>query len=616
MLTLFSSSDTAATIEALNRSQAIIEFEPNGIIITANDNFLRTMGYTLSEIQGKHHSLFVEADYKNSPEYTAFWENLNRGEFQAAEYKRIGKNGKEVWIQASYNPIIGKNGRVTKVIKFATDITDAKALFADLRGQVEAIGKSQAVIEFNLDGTIITANDNFLNTVGYTLGEIQGHHHSMFAEPEYRNSQDYKDFWVALNRGEFQDGEFKRIAKGGREVWLQASYNPIFDLNGRVFKVVKYASDITAQMALRDSEKVKNMVDKMPINVMMCDPKTFKINYANETSIKTLKAVQHLIPIKAEDLVGTCIDVFHKVPAKQRELLANPNNLPYKGKIALGNEWLDLNVAAIHDSNGNYLGPMVSWSVVTAQVNLANDFESNVKSMVGTVMSSANELQGTSQSLASAAEQASSQSQTVSAATEELSASINEIAKQLADSTQVVNKVVNESRESSRLVNLLVDDSEKIGEVVQLIKNIAARTNLLALNASIEAARAGEVGKGFAVVASEVKDLAKQTTEQTIEIEQLIKNIQESTGRTADGIKGIEQSINAVSEISGSIAAAVEEQSAASNEVSRNIIGVTQAANETGRSSNVVLNSAETLLTRSAELQDRVDQFLLSVRAM
>ena len=173
---------------------------------------------------------------------------------------------------------------------------------SDTTATIEALNRSQAVIEFEPNGIIITANDNFLKTVDYALDEIKGHHHSMFVAPEARDNKEYRDFWLALNRGEFQSGEFKRIAKGGKEVWLQASYNPIFDINGRVFKVVKYASDITAQMALRDSEKVKNMVDKMPINVMMCDPKTFKINYANETTINTLKAVQHLIPIKAEEL--------------------------------------------------------------------------------------------------------------------------------------------------------------------------------------------------------------------------------------------------------------------------------------------------------------------------
>jgi methyl-accepting chemotaxis protein len=236
---------------ALSKSQAIIEFKPDGTIVTANENFLNAMGYTLAEIQGRHHSMFVEPSAKDSAGYRNFWAALGRGEYQAAEYKRIGKGGKEVWIQASYNPILDRRGRVVKVVKYATDVTQRKLENADYVGQMNAISKSMAVIQFRPDGTIITVNENFLNAMGYTLAEIQGRHHSMFVEPSVKDSAEYRNFWAALGRGEYQAAEYRRIGKGGKEVWIQASYNPVLDLNGKPFKVVKYATDVTQQVTAR-----------------------------------------------------------------------------------------------------------------------------------------------------------------------------------------------------------------------------------------------------------------------------------------------------------------------------------------------------------------------------
>ena len=240
----------------------MIDFALDGTIITANENFLNTMGYTLAEIQGKHHSMFIEPATRDSAAYREFWHELGRGMFQSGEFKRIAKGGREIWIVGSYNPILDKNGKPTKIVKLAADVTTAKIRSMEDAGKIRAISNSQAVIEFKMDGTIITANENFLNTMGYTLAEIQGKHHSMFVEPAMRDSAAYQEFWAALNRGEYQAGEFQRIGKGGRDIWIQASYNPILDLNGRPFKVVKYASDTTAQVIARmKSERVRGMME-------------------------------------------------------------------------------------------------------------------------------------------------------------------------------------------------------------------------------------------------------------------------------------------------------------------------------------------------------------------
>jgi methyl-accepting chemotaxis protein len=258
------SMEDAGKIAAIGRAQAVIEFNLDGTIITANDAFLKTLGYSLAEIQGKHHGMFVSPEERNSDAYREFWAKLNRGEFQSGEFKRFGKGGKEVWILASYNPILDDAGKPFKVVKFATDVSEQKLRNANFEGQIEAIGKSQAVIEFSMDGMVLNANQNFLDTLGYSLAEIQGKHHSMFVAPDERNSEAYREFWASLNRGEFQSGEYRRLGRGGREVWIQASYNPIRDLNGKPYKVVKYATDTTAQViARKKSDAVRGMMEQV-----------------------------------------------------------------------------------------------------------------------------------------------------------------------------------------------------------------------------------------------------------------------------------------------------------------------------------------------------------------
>lgn len=248
---LFSFGDSQARLAALDRSQAVIEFTADGIILTANDVFLNLVGYTLDEIRGRHHSLFVGEDARRSAEDRALWNALGRGESQSAEYTWIGKDEREIWIQASYNPIAGRNGKPCKVVTIATDVTEQKRRCANFEAQIDAIHQSQAVIEFDLDGTIVTANRNFLDAMGYSLEEVRQQHHSLFVDEEQRHSAAYRAFWAALARGEFQSGEFRRIGKSGREVWIQATYTPIRDLDGRPCKVIKFASDVTAQVQER-----------------------------------------------------------------------------------------------------------------------------------------------------------------------------------------------------------------------------------------------------------------------------------------------------------------------------------------------------------------------------
>ncbi len=536
-------NDVVAKFDAISRSQAIIEFKLDGTIITANENFCNAMGYALEEIKGKHHSMFAEPEYAESQEYKDFWAKLNRGEFDAGIFKRLAKGGREIWIRASYNPIFDKNGKPVGVIKSATDITEQQLQNADYQGQITAIGKSQAVIEFNLDGTIITANPNFCNAMGYALEEIQGKHHSMFAEPEFAASEEYKAFWAKLNRGEFEAGEYKRLAKGGREIWIQASYNPIFDMNGKPFKVVKYATDITEQK-LKNADyqgqldaigKVQAVIEfELDGTIITANP-----NFCNAMgySLDEIQGKHHSMFAEPEFAASQEYkDFWAKLGRGEFE------SRVYK-RIAKGGReiWIQASYNPIMDMNGK------PFKVVK--------YASDVTDLMQTV-GLADETNGKVQSMA--------------AATEELSASVAEISKNMSLSKQATDNISAKTSSSGEASERLITTMQAMESIVELIRNIADQVNLLALNATIEAARAGDAGKGFAVVASEVKNLATQTSKATDDIANEIASVQAISSEVADSIKEIVEGANQVSEYVTTVATAVEEQSSVTREISSN----------------------------------------------
>lgn len=314
MLRAIFRSDTDAIWKALEKSNATIEFTPDGTILSANENFLKVLGYSLDEVQGKHHSMFVDPEYAASPDYVAFWEALRRGEYQSSEYRRIAKGGRDVWIQGSYNPILNSAGKVIKVVKIAVDTTAEKLREAETQGQIDAINRSQAVIEFELDGTIISANDNFLSALGYELDEIRGKHHRMFVDPAEAATSGYASMWDELRRGKFQSGEFKRIGKNGEPVWIQATYNPIFDTKGHPRKVVKFAVDITEQMEERlRRRKVQEGIDADLAS--MADAVTQTNGQAASASSASTQAASSVQTVAAasEELVASIQEIGRQV---------------------------------------------------------------------------------------------------------------------------------------------------------------------------------------------------------------------------------------------------------------------------------------------------------------
>jgi methyl-accepting chemotaxis protein len=545
-----SARDALAQSAAINRSQAVIEFKMDGTIITANQNFLDAMGYRLDEIQGKHHQMFAPPELRGSEAYKAFWASLNRGEFQAAEYKRIGKGGREVWIQASYNPILDDAGRPAKVIKFATDITEKKIRNMEDAGKISAIGRAQAVIEFNLDGTIITANENFLATVGYRLEEIQGKHHQMFVAPAERDSAAYREFWAKLGRGEFESAEYKRFGKGGKEVWILASYNPILDDAGKPFKVVKFASDVTA-----DKLKTANFAGQ----IEAIGKSQAVIEFSMDGHVLTANAnFLGALGYSLAEIQGKHHSMF--VPSDQRDgdayhaFWANLNRGEFQSgeyeRVGKGGKqiWIQASYNPIRDLNGKPCKVVKYASDTTAQV-FARMRSEKVRGMM----------------------------ESVAAGAEELNASVREISAAMTKSRETAMTAVDRVEAADQQAQRLALAAESMSSIVQLIGDITGQINLLALNATIESARAGEAGRGFAVVASEVKNLANQAKQATDKIEQEIGNLNGISGDVVEALNSIKKAIQEVSEYVTSTAAAVEEQSTVTSEMSN---GMQQAAAE------------------------------------
>ncbi|WP_248312364.1 methyl-accepting chemotaxis protein [Bosea sp. BK604] len=468
---------------------------------------MKVVGYSLDEVRNHHHSMFVDPAERSSAEYQTFWARLSKGEYIEAEFLRIGKGGKQIWLQAVYTPILDRSGRPKKVVKFATDITAAKEAAANLEGQIAAIGKSQAVIEFDLSGKILDANRNFLAVLGYDRAEIIGKHHSMFVSAEERQGEGYRRFWEKLGRGEYDDGRYLRLGKGGKPIWIQASYNPILDALGKPYKIVKYATDITASKLAEDSLR--------------------------QAVSETRKVVQAAMN---KDLTG---------------------RIPLEGKSG--------DVAALCSGVNELIGSIATVVATVAEIaaRISRDstqINSESRSLAQRTVEQAGSLQETA---ATTEELSASVKQSARRAIEatELGGNAQGVAEKggaiVGDAVQAMGRIEKASSD--------------ITEIVTVIDGIAFQTNLLALNAAVEAARAGDAGKGFAVVASEVRALAQRSSGAANDIKSLISNSTEQVTSGVKLVKDAGLALSQIVEASNNVALALADISGASREQANGI---------------------------------------------
>ncbi|MFY9269707.1 MAG: methyl-accepting chemotaxis protein, partial [Candidatus Manganitrophaceae bacterium] len=570
----------------------------------------------------------------------------------------------------------------------------------------------------NLDGTIITANENFLKTLGYELREIQGQHHRIFCDPGYVSSPEYRMFWEKLNRGEFDAGVYRRVGKGGKEIWIQASYNPIMDANGKPYKVVKFATDITEQKKREiEMTRIKTSLDNASSNVLVCD-RSYNVIYMNKSSETTLRGlereIQKVLPaFRADKVVGSNIDMYHKNPAHQRRLLDDPKNLPYRTEIQIGELILDLNAGSILSEKGEYLGNVVEWANITGQKKAqkeverligaatrgelserinADQFEgflkvisNGVNQMLDTVVMPLNEAQQVlsglaqgdlthemtgdykgefekmkvslnsaienltntlsavrdgSESVASSSSEISQGNEDLSQRTSQQASALEETSSAMEQMTSTVKQNADNAKQANQLGIAARDiaekggkitaqavtamgevnkSSKKIADIITVIDEIAFQTNLLALNAAVEAARAGEHGRGFAVVAAEVRNLAQRSATAAKEIKALIN---ESVQKVTDGSELVNQSgktleeivgsVKRVTDIIGEISAASQEQASGVDQVNKAIMQMDETTQQNAALVEEAASASQSMKTQAEELLRQVGMFKMN----
>ncbi|MBP7900973.1 MAG: PAS domain S-box protein [Gammaproteobacteria bacterium] len=548
-------SEAQHKLAAVDGTMAVIEFDLTGKVLNANSHFLTVMGgYQLDEIVGKHHRIFVTKEEADSADYAYFWTRLAAGNTFSAQYERVGKNGQAVWIQGSYNPVLDDFGNPYKIVKFATDITESVIKENETRAQLEAINRAMAVIEFDLQGNIVTANDNFLNTMGYELTEIQGKHHSMFADASDTNTPAYRQFWTDLAEGKIAKGTFKRLGKNNKIIYLEANYNPILDTHGKAYKVVKFAIDVTKQ-ELRKQQLTRAINDSSEVLLAMAEGNLTKVM---------------------------------------------PSGV-YKGEL--------------HDLKNALNYTLESLKTIVTETRQSASVVSGAANQVSL---GAADLSARVQEQAAALEETSATMHHIANAVQTNTENANRVAKLASNVQQQSHAGVQVMQQTIDAMRSIEEASNKISEIVNIIDSIAFQTNLLALNAAVEAARAGEHGRGFAVVASEVRTLAGKSADAAKDIKALIldsaqrvANGTELAQKSGTTLHQISESITQVTKMVGEIAIASREQISGINQVHQAVAAIDDVTQQNAALVEQTTAAAENLNQEAQHLQANMDTFVI-----
>jgi methyl-accepting chemotaxis protein len=573
--------DFETQIAAIRASQAVIQFETNGTIIEANDNFLAAVGFSAADIVGKDHGIFLSPTQRQSAEYRKFWDSLANGQAQLGNFRFLGKQDRETWLQASYNPIKDHRGQVQKIVLNAVDITAQTLTNADYQGQIEAIDVSQAVIQFDTEGNILDANRNFLRALGYTLDELKGKHHSIFIRAGIRQSPEYLAFWQALKRGEPQSGEFRHIGKGGKHLWIQSTYTPIRNSRGEVLKIVEYCTDVTQQKEtvmeisrLITAAKAGQLSERAALGETAGDNR--KLREDINQMLDTITAPLHEIT-----------QVMKQVSQCNLQLQMEGS---YQGELQEMKHYVNTALAQLREA-----------------LRKVKDTAAVVKAGVGEIDSGNTELSARTEQQASSLEE-------TAAAMEEMTATVQQTANnaRLANDLALNAKVSADNGQAvvTSAVNAMkaiTGSSQKINSIIEVINSIAFQTNLLALNAAVEAARAGDHGRGFAVVADEVRKLAGSSANAAREIKELIID---STRKVDEGSQLVNKTGHMLEEIAlgvKKVSSVVEEIMSASHEQADGISSVNSAIQEMDRMTQQNSALVEEVAANSTRLGNESD---------
>ena len=617
-------------LDAFGRVQGMITFDLTGTILEVNDQFIAVMGYSRAELIGQKHAMFLLGEEASSPAYKIFWEKLRGGEAHVDTFARRTKSGARVWLEAAYCPVLGPDGTPVKVVKFARDVTAQRNHNATIEGQIKAISKSTAVIEFDTKGTILSANDNFLKTVGYTLNEIVGTHHRMFMPDDAGQSADYAAFWQDLAQGKYRAGEFPRKTKSGEICWLQASYNPISDADGKVFKVVKYATEITAQKRaaaqnwgkLDAIAKVQAVIEFdltgkiLTANALFCEAMGYQL--------EEIVGKHHSIFVDADEVASDSYRAFwdglaageHRDGEFARRgkngdrvwirgsynPILGPDKKPFKVVKYATNatprreamDGIKSALTALAEGDLSYrldipFSPefdalRIDFNSASTQLNTAI---LNVIENARLIRTETLEISAASDNLSQRTEKQAATLEETAAAIDQLTASVRSASDLSARASQMVADTKKSAEHSGAVVcdavkamDEIAESSARISKITGVIDEIAFQTNLLALNAGVEAARAGEAGRGFAVVASEVRALALRSSDAAREIADLISASAEQVKRGVGLVGNAGEALNAIDAAVSQIHERVAEIATSSREQAIGLGEINTAINE------------------------------------